>query len=442
MNDVIPDGWSNPKLDDIVTKFQNGYAFSAKGYVPEGIPIISMGSIQLDGTFKKNNTKLKYWDAAAKEDLSRYLVKSEDLIMAMTDVTPTMELIGRACIVKGNGEYFLNQRVGLISVDEEKSSKPFLSYLTNFNQWRSYCIGSSGLGAQANLGTSQILDGSILLPPLPEQQKIAAILSSVDEVIEKTQAQINKLKDLKTGMMQELLSPREGQATNINNPQGESKNSLHHTEFKDSPLGRIPVGWEVAKFKDVFVDYKYGPRFSSKDYSPNGNVKTIRGTDVSNNGEVHYQQVPTAQIDADTVEAHKLKDGDLVMITTADCGASAVFREQNIPYIASAYAIKLTPTNKVIPAYIKFFMQTSNAMTQIESFIRKGTVANLPGSDVMNIELALPPIKSQEKISSILNALEDKIELVIKKNIQLKRTKKALMQDLLTGKVRVKVDAA
>ena len=279
-----------------------------------------------------------------------------------------------------------------------------------------------------------------ILPPLPEQQKIAAILSSVDEVIEKTQAQINKLKDLKTGMMQELLSPREGQAANGTGTQGKNGAGLHHSEFKDSPLGRIPVGWEVAKFKDVFIDYKYGPRFSSKDYSPNGNVKTIRGTDVANNGEVHYQQVPTAQIDADTVEAHKLKDGDLVMITTADCGASAVFREQNIPYIASAYAIKLTPTDKVIPAYIKFFMQTSNAMTQIESFIRKGTVANLPGSDVMNIELALPPIKSQEKISSILNALEDKIELVIKKNIQLKHTKKALMQDLLTGKVRVKVD--
>ena len=64
-------------------------------------------------------------------------------------------------------------------------------------------------------------------PPLPEQQKIASILTTVDEVIEKTESQISKLQDLKKGMMQELLT------------QG-----LGHTQFKDSPVGRIPKGVE------------------------------------------------------------------------------------------------------------------------------------------------------------------------------------------------------
>jgi type I restriction enzyme S subunit len=70
-----------------------------------------------------------------------------------------------------------------------------------------------------------------LLPPLPEQQKIAAILTSVDDVIESIQAQINKLKDLKTGMMQELLT------------KGVERDGLPHTEFKDSAVGRVPKGW-------------------------------------------------------------------------------------------------------------------------------------------------------------------------------------------------------
>jgi type I restriction enzyme S subunit len=261
------------------------------------------------------------------------------------------------------------------------------------------------------------------LPPLPEQQKIASILTSVDEVIEKTEAQISKLQDLKKGMMQELLTKGVG-----------------HTEFKDSPVGRIPVGWEVVRFKDVFSNYKYGPRFSSKDYDESGNVRTIRGTDLSSNGEIAYPQVPTARIDLGIVESHKLNEGDLVMITTADCGSSAVFREQSIPYIASAYAIKLSPTERLFPEFIKYFMQTPKAMSQIESFIRKGTVANLAGSDVMNIVLGIPDYEEQRKISSVLIALDTKLYDIKQKIRRLISLKKALMQDLLTGKVRVKTD--
>jgi len=81
-------------------------------------------------------------------------------------------------------------------------------------------------GTQGNLNTSIVSNVFCLLPPLPEQKKIASILSSVDEVIEKTTAQVAKLKDLKTSLMQELLT-----------------RGIGHSEFKDSPVGRIPVGW-------------------------------------------------------------------------------------------------------------------------------------------------------------------------------------------------------
>ena len=75
---------------------------------------------------------------------------------------------------------------------------------------------------------------TICFPPLPEQQKIASILTSVDEVIEKTQSQINKLQDLKKGTMNELLTK-----------------GIGHTEFKDSPVGKIPKGWGVVSVDDL-----------------------------------------------------------------------------------------------------------------------------------------------------------------------------------------------
>jgi type I restriction enzyme S subunit len=81
----------------------------------------------------------------------------------------------------------------------------------------------------------------VKIPPLLEQQKIAAILTAVDEVIESTQAQINKLKDLKIGMMQELLTKGTG-----------------HTKFRDSPVGRIPISWNVAELGSLLTKIDSG----------------------------------------------------------------------------------------------------------------------------------------------------------------------------------------
>jgi restriction endonuclease S subunit len=80
----------------------------------------------------------------------------------------------------------------------------------------------------------KLRETEFLTPPLPEQKKIASILTSVDEVIENTQKQIDKLQDLKKATMNELLTK-----------------GLGHTEFKDSELGRIPKSWEVIALAEL-----------------------------------------------------------------------------------------------------------------------------------------------------------------------------------------------
>lgn len=438
MSDVIPEGWSEDSIGRYIADSSAGEWGEEANGGENDIPVLRATNFSKSGAI--DYRKLAVRSIEEKKRVKKSL-KRGDIVLEKSGGSPTQP-VGRVIFFENDKPFLYSNFTQKLSPITDCDSKYlFYKLYYEYHKGTVFQFQQQTTGI-INFQLAEYLRYRTIFAPLPEQKKIAAILSSVDEVIEKTQAQIEKLKDLKIGMMQELLSPREPKAGDQTAAQASKTNGLHHTEFKDSPLGRIPVGWEVVKFKDIFVDYKYGPRFSSKDYSLEGNVKTIRGTDVANNGEVRYGQVPTAQIDPDTVEAHKLKDGDLVMITTADCGASAVFQEQSIPYIASAYAIKLTPTEKVIPAYIKFFMQTSNAMNQIESYIRKGTVANLPGSDVMNIALSLPPLEIQQKIAEILNTLEVKIDLTTKKSDQLRSTKKALMQDLLTGKVRVQVDAA
>lgn len=258
------------------------------------------------------------------------------------------------------------------------------------------------------------------LPTPTEQQKIAAILSSVDDAIQATQAVIDQTHRVKQGLLQQLLT-----------------RGIGHTRFKQTEIGEIPEEWENTTIGRVTESHSYGPRFSSKNYSENGNVKTIRGTDLTETGEILYKQVPTAMLDEKIVQQHKLLSSDLVVITTADCGRSAIFVEQKMPYIPSAYAVRYRLKMAISPPYIKLFMQTQSAKTQIDSFIRKGTVANLPGSDVLKIKLPLPPLDEQLKILQIFNSIEFEMTQLIEILDGYSKIKKGLMQDLLTGRVRV-----
>ena len=201
----IPKDWGVVRLEEVLAEFQNGYAFSSKGYQKIGIPIVSMAYIGLEGKFNFNYNKANYWSEEERENLSRYLLKEEDLIIAMTDVTPKKNLIGRMVQIDIDDEFFLNQRVGLLRCNN-KIDKKFLMYLGNSKFWRRYAIGHSTLGVQTNLGTKEIKKGRILLPPLSEQKKIAEILSEADAKIEKEEIKKKKLEQLKRGLMQQLLT--------------------------------------------------------------------------------------------------------------------------------------------------------------------------------------------------------------------------------------------
>lgn len=200
--------------------------------------------------------------------------------------------------------------------------------------------------------------------------------------------------------------------------------------------------YKAVKFRDIISNSGYGPRFNGDDYDVNGNVKTIRGTDIDLNGEIKYSQVPIASLDENFIKNHILNDGDLVMITTADCGLTGVFKKQEINYIPSAYAVKISLNNKANPYYYKYFFQTKIASNQINRFVRKATVANLPGSDILKFDIKLPNIEEQNKIAEFLNEVDNKINLLSKKKDLLENYKKGIMQKIFNQEIRFKDDNA
>ena len=199
-------GWVVKKLSDIIASFQNGYGFSAIGYVEDGIPIVTMAQIGLDGTFNFNESKVSRWISSDLDSLRNFHLKNNDLIIAMTDVTPEKNLIGRMAIVKTNQTLLLNQRVGLLRLDINKINAYFLKSISNMRNWRTYCIGSASLGVQANISTKDILNAEISIPNIDEQNHIAMMLTDMDKEIEILNKKLLKINSIKQGMMQNLLT--------------------------------------------------------------------------------------------------------------------------------------------------------------------------------------------------------------------------------------------
>ena len=263
-----------------------------------------------------------------------------------------------------------------------------------------------------------------------EQAKIAEILSTVDRAIEQTQSLIAKQQRIKTGLMQDLLTHGIDSSGNLRSEQ------TH--KFKDSPLGRIPEEWDVEPWGKHVEHWGYGPRFSAENYDQNGNVRTIRGTDFTKEGEILYDQVPRAKLSAEMVRRHALQHNDVVVVTTADCRLTSVFKEQPEHYMASAYAVTYRfCESAVAPYFVKFFMQTEMAKNQVKGYVRQGTLGNLPGSDMLKVFMAIPKKEEQKLIVQRLQTQQHTLEQNQFCLSKLQSLKTGLMQDLLTGKKRV-----
>ena len=193
-------------------------------------------------------------------------------------------------------------------------------------------------------------------------------------------------------------------------------------------------------FEQYIKSSKYGPRFDANDYDLNGNVKTIRGTDVALDATIKYEQVPIANLPQKLIDEHQLQEGDILMITTADCGLSAVFEKQEIPFIASAYAVRIVLKNSLDSLWVKYYLQTQHIVNEVNKYVRKGTLSNLPLSDISKFSFTVPALEEQTKIATFLSAVDEKISQLTQKHELLSQYKQGMMQKLFSQQIRFKAD--
>ncbi|MGG3821624.1 restriction endonuclease subunit S [Geobacillus thermodenitrificans] len=402
--------WQHKQLGQLL-KLRGGYAFKSEDFREHGdVAVLRISNIKNNGIDLEDAV---YVDRNVAEQAKDYKLREGNVVIAMSGATT-----GKTAIVrKEDLPLVLNQRVGVFDIyNSEHLSEEYLAYVVQSSSFKNQILVNAIGGAQPNISGKQIEDVEILLPPLNEQRKIAAILSSVDEAIEKTETIIEQTEKVKKGLMQQLLTK-----------------GISHTRFKKTEIGEIPEGWESKRVGDL-VKFEGGsqPPRSTFIFEPKeGYIRLLQIRDYKTDKYATYIPIELAK---------RFCNEDDVMIGRYGPPIFQIFRGLKGAY--NVALIKAIPNeNYVTKDYLYYFLKQEPLFKLIDSLSQRTSGQTGIDMDALkNYGFPLPPISEQKKITAILDNVQAKIDKENDYLQQLQIIKKGLMQSLLTGKVRVKVD--
>jgi type I restriction enzyme S subunit len=302
----------------------------------------------------------------------------------------------------------------------------FLQYFLDSRAFKNQISKLTTGAAQQNFGPFHVKQIKLLKPKnIKEQQKIASVLSTVDELIQKTDQIIEQTQRLKKGLMQRLLTK-----------------GIGDTKFKKTELGEIPEGWEVINLGQVIENLHYGTSVMCTTI-PTG-VPILRIPNIVQ-GVVNLNDLKYASLSKEDLQRFALQEGDILFVRTNGnpeyVGRCAVFHKLNGIYGFASYLIKAELNiEKLNPDFLILQLSLPSMRTQIRNHAKTSAGQyNINTEGLKSIKVVMPPLRIQNKIISIISSLVDIAEIYNNEKHNAEDVKRGLMQNLLTGKLRVKV---
>lgn len=402
----FPEGWEEIQLQE-ATEFVRDGTHGTHKNVPNGIPLLSAKDI-IDGsvTIKEDSRTISETDFDKIH--KKYSIKEGDLLLTIVGT------IGRAALVPSMNRFTVQRSVAIIRPTEKLNQ----SYLYNYVQGRFFqrkLEVSTNAGAQGGVYLGTLSKMPILLPPLPEQKKIAAILSSVDNTIAKTKAVIAQTKKLKQGLMQELLT-----------------RGIGHTKFKKTEIGEIPESWEVKSLEEFAIvergKFSARPRNDPKYY--NGQYPFVQTGDITKSNK-YLESYSQSLNDLGLTVSKVFPKGTILITIAANIGDIAILNEE-VACPDSLVGISFCEGIDVDWAFYMLKMQKN----YLESKATQNAQKNINLQVLKPMKVAVPPFDVQGKIGKTISSLDSKISSNSEAVEKLESLKASLMNNLLTGRVR------
>jgi type I restriction enzyme S subunit len=253
---------------------------------------------------------------------------------------------------------------------------------------------------------------------MEEQQKIASILSTVDEAVQKTNEIIAKTERLKRGLMQKLLTK-----------------GIGHKEFKDTEIGEIPKHWKVVKIGDVAQTSSGGTPSRAKREYYGGNIPWVKSSELKDNIIYDTEEKITKEGLENSSAKIFPKGTLLIAMYGATVGKTGILGIN----AATNQAICAILPNKIFdPCFLMSYIIFRR--DQLIFVSSGGAQPNISQEIIRAFKVPLPPISEQQRIAEILSTVDKKLAIKRNEKAKLEKIKQGLMDLLLTGKVRVKVN--
>ena len=402
---VIPQEWEVKYLGDLLARLANGLTYDVSvisGHPVSRIETISSGEI--------NYSKVGYIENVA--GCESYKMQKGDILYSHIN---SLAHVGKVAYYDGKQELYHGMNLLLLRVNKKIDSNYLYAYLLTSQAKHIAQVIAKPAVNQASISTSDIRKIKLPVPPMEEQRKIAEILGVWDEAIEKQSRLIEKLELRKRALMQRLLTGRT-RLPGFTTP---------WQKVKLGEIGKFDKGVGVPKEKIVSEGCKaitYGEIYTKYDYV----IKDF-----------------ASYIDSDTAQTSKQISSGAILFagsgeTLEDIGKCVAFIDNDKAY-AGGDIIIFNPTIEVDSLVLSYILNSPIAIAQKRRYGQGHSVVHIYQKDLARIEFELPSLPEQKAIAEVLTTADDEIATHRKKLDALRLQKRGLMQQLLTGKTRVKI---
>ncbi|MEQ9277946.1 MAG: restriction endonuclease subunit S [Balneola sp.] len=404
----IPEDWSVLKLSDLGT-FKNGMNKSKEEY-GSGLPFVNLMDVFGKSVVEFDNLGFV---ETTENDLRKYSLKKGDVLFVRSSVKPSG--VGLSALVQSDIENITYSGFLIRFRDKGKFDLSFKKYCFYEPNFRHRLMSKSTVSANTNINQNSLGSLQIALPPKNEQKKIAEILSTWDEAIQKTEALIKKKEKLKKGLMQQLLT---------------GKRRLPGFEAK----------WKEVKLGDCILGKgNYGINAPSTNYSEDLPVY-LRITDIDERGK--FLKENKTSVDDENYRDYLLEEGDIVFARTGNTtGKTYLYDKEDGELVYAGFLIRFKPDPADLsPKFLKYYTDTHRYWYWVSVMSARSGQPGINSTEYSKLAFKIPSIEEQKKIVDVIDHVYEEItELGLLKE-KFQKQKKGLMQQLLTGKTRVTIN--
>lgn len=403
---VIPEKWTVSTIGAIadVKTGPFGSALHANDYVQDGTPIITVEHLGETGLTRQNLPKVSAED---RRRLSAYSMQEGDIVFSRVGAVDRNAYVTAA----ENGWLFSGRILRLRAKSEELSTR-YLGYYFKAEETKERVRGVAVGQTMASLNTKLMNAFKVVLPTVEEQKNIAALLSNMDTLISTLEKQISKKKAIKQGAMLELLT-------------GKRRLPGFLGEWEEKPISFFGNFISGNCFP---IEYQGCPR---------GELPFYKVSDFNNAGNSRVMGKANNYISHNIASVLSCKIIPKNSVVFAKIGAAISLERKRITGFDCCIdnnMMSFLPYQKNIAAYMCYLFQT----IRFGEFVEATALPSLSGKTIGEIQRTFPPtVEEQIAIATVLSDLDSEIEALEQKLTKYRQVKQGMMQQLLTGKIRL-----